>query len=172
MYTHTGGYPFNCDQCGSGFATEYKYKRHMMTHTGDYPWKCEHCGQGFRDEHKLREEHIKKIHPIQYEMFKSNKMRQTIPNLASAAPVDLQSTQPTTAPDTMPSTSHQSSLPKFPGPVTSKREFLEPLRKQQETDLSIDQMSFEQATRHLNQQALQNASTFLPSSMNGNGYMN
>jgi len=58
-----------CHVCGQQFAYGHSLKRHMFIHTG-MPSSCEDCGKQFATEYKLREEHIKKHHPLRYQQIR------------------------------------------------------------------------------------------------------
>ncbi|CAI5692744.1 unnamed protein product [Oreochromis niloticus] len=46
--------PFQCSQCGRGFAFQRSLSAHMLLHTGERPHTCDVCGKGFTLKQLLR----------------------------------------------------------------------------------------------------------------------
>ena len=46
---------FMCDLCNKSYTTAWKLRYHHYTHTGNYPYVCEQCGSGFPIPSKLKD---------------------------------------------------------------------------------------------------------------------
>jgi len=67
-----------CLVCGKQFNCKQNLKKHMYTHTGDYPFNCNLCGKGFPTEKRYREEHCRKHHPEDYQIWKVQKLEEKV----------------------------------------------------------------------------------------------
>lgn len=64
LSAHTKEAKFSCTQCGKGFATGQRLKRHALVHEGEERYKCREyppCDQSFR-KHQTLQRHILKDH--------------------------------------------------------------------------------------------------------------
>lgn len=64
LSAHTKESKFTCNQCGKGFATGQRLKRHALVHEGEERYKCRDyppCTQSFR-KHQTLQRHIMKDH--------------------------------------------------------------------------------------------------------------
>ena len=41
--THSGGKPYECDQCKYSSKTAQNLKTHKLTHSGEKPYACDQC---------------------------------------------------------------------------------------------------------------------------------
>ena len=54
--------PFQCEECGKGFAVRQAYEGHTNMHKGIKPYHCSYCEGKFQNQsNKLN--HVKKVHP-------------------------------------------------------------------------------------------------------------
>ncbi|XP_072320751.1 uncharacterized protein [Eucyclogobius newberryi] len=77
---HTGERPFECSVCFQSFKQDSHLKSHMRLHTGERPYRCKHCPKAFNHNVCLKS-HLKKYHPQEEEEKKvkeEEKSEQTV----------------------------------------------------------------------------------------------
>ena len=78
---------FFCEDCGKGFTSGYKLRRHSVTHTGEKPHKCKICGRGYTQSNDLRY-HEKRAHPELLATSENTQFRVGYP-LIAVKPVNI-----------------------------------------------------------------------------------
>ena len=64
---HSGGKPYECDQCEYSSKTAQNLKTHKLTHSGEKPCACDQCKYSstlaLAQALRLRRDPVKKIYP-------------------------------------------------------------------------------------------------------------